>query len=153
MHELSRLVEEWTGAYPDPADWVCAKESARRQAQAQVEVMATRAEKREREELERQREAARLRLHRELGRYLVCLGQGTADLNVVLHQQMLRDIASAERLKQCLDRLGGYPEWPPDLCQEIETFVARLSDNQRRARLLGKEIDAAIEDPRWAAEL
>jgi len=153
LHQLSQLVEGWRGAYPDPADWVRTEEETRRQAQADVEAMAAAALKREQEGLERQREAARLRLHRELGRYLACVGQGTADLNAVLHQQMLRDIASAARLKQCLDRLGGYPEWPPDLFQEIETFVARLTDNQRRARLLGKEIDAALEDPRWAAEL
>lgn len=151
--QLLALVAEWSGRYPDPARWVETQKRARKDAEAQVWALAARAAQREREALLRQREAARLRLQRELGRYLVCLGQSTSDLNGVLHQQMQRDIASAARLKNCLDRLGGYPEWPGDLCQELERFAAGLSDNQRRARLLGKEIDAALEDPRWAAEL
>jgi len=45
----------------------------------------------------------------------------------------------------------GYPDWPADLRRELDSFDRGLTDNQRRARLLGGEIDAAIDDPRWMA--
>jgi len=64
---------------------------------------------------------------------------------------MSRDILSAQSLKNCLERLGGYPEWSPGLRRELEGFARSLKENQRKARLFGKEIDAALEDPRWLA--
>jgi hypothetical protein len=70
-------------------------------------------------------------------------------LNGLFHRQMTRDIASAQRLKKCLARLGGYPEWASEFCREIEEYANGLSEPRRRARLLGKEIDTALEDPRW----
>jgi hypothetical protein len=79
------------------------------------------------------------------------LGEGTSDLNGLIHKQISRDIATAQRLKRCLEKLGGYPEWLPDLCREVEAFANHLSENQCRARLLGKKVDAALEDPRWMA--
>lgn len=65
---------------------------------------------------------------------------------------MSDDILSAQPLKKGLDKLGGYPEWPLELCWEPEDFAKEFSENQRCARLLGKEIDAALEDPRWLAD-
>jgi len=70
----------------------------------------------------------------------------------VLYQQMSRDIASARRLKQCWEKLGGYPNWDQELC-ELKNFSQQLTENQRTARLLGKELDAALGDPRWEADL
>jgi hypothetical protein len=64
---------------------------------------------------------------------------------------MSRDIATAQRLDQCMKRLGGYPEWPAELGRELDEFYRDLAPNQRHARLLGSEIDAALEDPRWVA--
>jgi hypothetical protein len=153
IRELRPRVESWNGCYPDPTRWLEAEELARQEARTQVELMERRASERQKKGLERQIEAARIRLQRELGRFLVCLDQGTDDLNNLMFQQMSRDIASAERLKQCLEKLGDYPEWDPDLCRELELFVQPLTEGQRRARLLGKELDAALEDPRWSALL
>lgn len=85
----------------------------------------------------RQHESACLRLKRELGRFLACLGQGTEDLNTVLYQQMTRDIATAERLRNCLEKLGGYPEWEPELKKQLDRFAQSLQEGQIRARLLG----------------
>ena len=113
--------------------------------------MEQRASERERDGLKRQLEAARLRLRRELGRYLMCVAPLAADLNGVFHHQMIRDIASAHRLKQCYEKLGGYPEWPADLQEELEAFADGLAENQKKARLLGTELDAALQDPRWQA--
>jgi len=105
--------------------------------------------KREKEALKGQLLAARLSLQRELGRYLACVDEDSGDFNDTLLGQLTRDIASANRLKACLEKLGGYPEWSPINCRESKAFVQRLSANQRKARLLGNEIDAALEDPRW----
>lgn len=153
LKDLQERVETWDGVYPDPMAWRAAEEAAQAEAEKRVRQMEKRAAQREREALQRQVEAARLRLLRELGRYLVCLGEGTADLNGTLHRQMNRDIASAERLRRALgkDRLDGYPEWPPALCEELDSFAAALPESQRRARLMGKELDAALDDPRWSA--
>ena len=151
MEELKHRVEGWNGEYPDPEQWLHAERIAREEARKHVDSLAHRVAQREREGLERQLHAARLRLQRELGRYLACLGEGTSDLNGLLHRQITRDIASAHRLKKCLERLGGYPEWPTSLCSELQAFSDKLSEAQCRARLMGKEIDAALDDPRWLA--
>jgi len=151
MEELKHHVEGWSGDYPDPEQWLNAERIAKEEARRQVVFLERRAAQREREGLDRQILAARLRLQRELGRYLACLGEGTSDLNALLHRQMTRDIASAQRLKKCLEKLEGYPDWPASLCSELEAFAAKLSESQCRARLLGKEIDAALDDPRWLA--
>ena len=149
--DLEKHLQKWDGSYADPEKRLREEQSAQRKAERQVRELEARTDQRERQGLERQVAAARIRLQIELGRYLVCIGAGAADLNKLLHTQMKRDIASSNRLKRCIVRLGGYPKWPPDLCQELESFVSGLSDNQRKARLLGKEIDAALEDPRWEA--
>lgn len=49
--------------------------------------------------------------------------------------------------------LGGYPTWDDESVRGLGQFVGKLTENQRRARLLGKELDAALEDPRWAARV
>ncbi len=36
---------------------------------------------------------------------------------------------------------------------ELDALYKGLADNQRKARLLGREIEAALEDPRWMADL
>jgi len=91
--------------------------------------------------------------HRELGRYLVCVAGQAGDLSGILNQQISRDIATAQRLRRCLEKLGGWPEWSLEQSSELELFYGRLTENQVRARLLGKEIDAALEDPRWLADV
>lgn len=153
LEELERRVKAWNGEYPDPEVWLRAERAARAAAETLVRNLEQQAAQREREGLERQAAAAHLRLQRELGRYLACLEAGTADLNGLLHKQMSRDISSSQRLKKCLEKLGGYPDWAPALCQELQTFADQLTDNQRRARLLGTVLDAALEDPRWSADL
>lgn len=150
--EIEGLIDSWDGNYPDPDKWLEVQLKARQEAKNQVLSMEERVAKCEQEALNRQKAAASIRLQRELGKYLICLGANVENMNEILHQQMSRDIASAQRLKRCLERLGGYPEWPLNLYKELEAFVNNLSENQRKARLLGKEIDAALDDPRWLVE-
>ena len=154
IEDLEGRVDAWNGNYSDPDKWLRADREAQSTAERHVRHLKNRAHQRETGGLNRQISAARLRLQRELGRYLTCLGNGTdtTDLNGLLHRQITRDISSAQRLKKCLERFGGYPEWSPTLCLELEEFAQHLSENRRKARLLGKEIDAALEDPRWQAQ-
>ena len=149
---LRRRLEAWTGEYPDPREWRDAEELARREAEKAVRAMDRRAHERVAANLRRQTEAASLRLQRELGRYLVCLDAGNPDLNAVLYQQMSRDIASAARLNKAREHLGGHPEWSAEIRRELLEFCETLTANQRRARLLGSEIDAALADPRWMVD-
>jgi len=151
LRELTKRIDQWDGEYPDPAEWQDAERAARRQAQKLVRQMVKEAAERERKALERQLQAARIRLQRELGRYLVCASGGTDDLNAVLHRQMSRDIAGAQRLKRCMEMLDGYPEWPEQLRQELNEFDAELTANRRQALVAGSELEAALNDPRWAA--
>jgi len=75
----------------------------------------------------------------------------SADLNRVFHEQMTRDIAGAKRLQQCYHLLEGYPDWPDQMKEELDLYCAGLSNNQRLGRLMGSELDAALQDPRWTA--
>jgi len=151
FQELEKLIQAWDGTYPDPGEWIGAERKARREAQEQVGQMEERARQLERQALDRQVAAARARLLKELGRYLLCLDSSSGDLNTVFYRHMSRDLPGAERLRRCYYQLGGYPAWPESLRLELEEFVNALSDNQRKARLLGNELDAALEDPRWEA--
>jgi hypothetical protein len=151
VRHFGELFESWSGDFPDPGQWLAAETAAAAEARRLVAMMEARARKSETRALEAQVAAARARLLRELGRYLACLGQGTGDLNALFHQQMSRDIGSASRLKEALQRFGGYPTWSPEVCRELEVFASRLNENQRKARLLGRELDAALQDPRWGA--
>jgi hypothetical protein len=151
LQALKNLVSKWDGNYPDPDQWIRAKAAATAKAAAAARQLLNRARERQEAGLRRQIAACRQRLLKELGRYLVCVEGSAADLNGVFYRQMSRDIAGARRLQLCLERLGGYPEWPPGLSQELEAFYAGLSPGQRDARLLGSEVDAALDDPRWGA--
>lgn len=82
---------------------------------------------------------------------LVCINKEVEELNQVLYKQMNRDIGRAQRLKKCLEKLGGYPERPESFLGELRIFLDALTPNDRSARLLGSQIDAALDDPRWAA--
>jgi len=100
--------------------------------------------------LERQVDAARLRLTREVGRFLLCLVPHAVDLNQAFHDQQTRNIASAERLRRA-HALVGYPDWQPSLVAELRGEVEDLVANQRKNVLIGSPLDAALDDPRWQA--
>jgi hypothetical protein len=141
----------WRGDLPDSGLWITALEKAKEKARKLVKQMARRADEIEKEGKRLQAEAARLRLLKELGRYIVCITEEIGDLNNILYKQMNRDIASKQRLARCLEKLGGYPEWSESLKDELKCFLEKLKSNDRNARLLGSQLDAALEDPRWEA--
>ena len=129
-----------------------AQTKTRRSARRLARQLHAQAEERERRGLQRQIEAASIRLKRELGRYLICLGGGARNLNDFMYQQLSRaELAGRRRLQQCQERLGGYPLWSDWLVRELDEFARTLSAGERRARVAGSELDAALQDPRWAA--
>jgi hypothetical protein len=148
--DLKQHVDQWDGALPAPDDWLKAERQAEHEARCAVLRMQQEAREREEAMRERQLVAARLRLLKELGRYFVGLGAAMGQFNQVWYERMTRDIATAQRLRAALERLGGdYPTWPPELEPEMEHYRRTASGNQRKARMAGKEIDAALQDPRW----
>lgn len=151
LAELRAPAESWEGEYPDVERWLAAVADAEKVAQQEVQRLEQQAARRECEALERQVSAARVRLQLELGRYLATLGGGTDELNVLFHRQMIRDRASGQRMQECFKRFGDYPEWPSSLCHELAEFADQLTEGQKRARQAFKELDAALQDPRWEA--
>ncbi|MFZ2147693.1 MAG: helicase-related protein [Sedimentisphaerales bacterium] len=151
FQELEKKLASWDGNYPDPKIWLKAQEAASRVARKHVKAMIARAQEIEQKGKRLQAEAARLRLLKELGRFLVCVEEEVGDLNRVLFRQLKRDLATALRLEKCLEKLGGYPEWSEFLLEELREFLDTLTPNDRNARLLGSQLDAALDDPRWQA--
>lgn len=151
LPQLRKLLDGWNGEAPDPERWVAAKRAADRDARRQVADMRAQADRRQREALNAQVAAARERLLKELARFLYCL-DANADLNKTWYEQLQRTGGTAERLKQAFKRLAGeWPDWPDDIRTDAAEFVADLTQNRKDARLLGTELDAALQDPRWKA--
>ncbi|HYN77407.1 MAG TPA: hypothetical protein VES73_06415, partial [Lamprocystis sp. (in: g-proteobacteria)] len=148
--DLKQRVDHWDGTLPGADDWLAAERGAEQGARDAVVQMQQQALAREGAMRGRQLAAARLRLLKELGRYFVGLGATMGQFNQVWYEQMSRDFATAQRLREGLKRLGGdYPAWPPKLEPELEHYRRNATANQRKARMAGKEIDAALQDPRW----
>jgi len=151
MEEVKARVDGWDGTYPDPEEWTSASDIARREASQRLQEMEVAASEKEYQGLLNQTDAARIRLTRELGRYLVSQGAGTDDLNNFLYQMITRGLEGARRLKKALEMLGGYPEWDTETLRDLTAFASGLTDNQIKGRSMMKEIDAALQDPRWDA--
>lgn len=152
VRELRQRLDKWSGGLPDPGRWLAARQFAEAEAKRLVISMRDLAQSRHNDAIEAQLSAARERLTKELGRFLVCLGTGADNLNEVFYQHMSRDVSTAARLREVFERLGSrYPDWSSEACQELAAFYEQLSENQRKARLLGREVDAALQDPRWKA--
>ena len=147
---LEELAQTWDGRLPDPVEWHNCTLKAEEEAKNEVVRMAGQAIEREQRAFQRQLEAARTRLSRELGRYLVCAGADPHALKQAFYEHMKQDIGAAgTRLKLCFDRLGGYPDWSDIFCRMLEQWVGALPEYRRTSRLAGMELDAALRDPRW----
>lgn len=151
LADLRKRLAAWEGVYPEPEAWQQAKQHAQQLAARRARDLKAHATRRLAACRQRQVQAARARLQRELGRYLMAVDENASDLNALLYQQTTRDIATAARLQKCLERLGGYPSWDRELRAELDQFAQALTDNARKGRLLGRELEAALNDPRWIA--
>lgn len=151
---LERLISRWDGSYPDPKVWVQTKTRAEKLAKKIVIEMKKRADEKEKKGIERQLEAAKLRLLKELGILLVSYTGDIGDLNKTMSELIKKkDSLTANRLSRCLGRLGGYPQWPDSLKEELVEFLKTAKENDKKARILGKEVDAALDDPRWTTKI
>ena len=86
------------------------------------------------------------------GQSQTCFEPANGDLNGKMHRLMQDRTATAERLRKVYSRLGGYPSWDAHQLTEILEFRDELSPAQIKIRLTGRELDAALADPRWDVE-
>lgn len=151
MTELRQLLCEWEGNPTPPSPGLLAKaeREATETATLRVKRMERQALREERAGLERQLEAARRRLLRELARTLRCISAG--DLDKAFRNRVRAEQSLEGRYHRALQLLGAYPAWPPEVEEDASQFVDGISNKDRVARIAGSEIDAALNDPRWAA--
>jgi hypothetical protein len=148
--ELLKLVTAWNGTSPALDDWLSAQRSVRAQARQQVEAMMKLAASRVATIRAQQIAAAKFRLQDELGRFLICVQPDTDDLNGKLHRMTQDRTATADRLRRVFQRLGEYPDWTVAKLQALRSLRDDMTANQIKTRLTGRELDAAMDDPRWA---
>ena len=142
--QLAPLVSAWDGNFPSPEVWKQAEADAQHTAGECVRHLEEQAARRIQEMAKRQVEAARLRLQKELGRYLVCFSKSTADLNNVMYRQMSRDIATAQRLEQCMKwlvgilngRLNFAVNWTNSIVTSLPTSAMRACSVRRSTQHL-----------------
>jgi superfamily II DNA or RNA helicase len=147
--QLVRLIEAWDGTPAPPHLRLQARDEAAAAARQRVEAMQQAAQAEEAAGLRRQLAAARRRLLRELGRTLRVLGEG--DLNAIFRRQVQRESSPQERYRRALVLLGGYPDWSAEDIADATDYANRASEKERKARVAGSEVDAALNDPRWLA--
>ena len=148
--DLVGLVDAWDGKPVSPSLIYKARTEAEQAAFDRLLNMQFAAQVRERTALERQVEGARLRLRRELGRTLRCLGFG--NLNELFRKQVKLENTSEGRYQKALRRLGNYPIWSSEEIHGFDTYVRTIREEEKTGRIrLGSEIEAALNDPRWAA--
>ncbi len=150
LNQLRELIAGWDGIEPSAEQWRNVVRDAENEARQLIAVSKQRLEFTLDRAKTAQLAAARLRLTLELGRFLVCLGTTLDALNAVFYEQMNREHATAARLRRCYARFGDdYPEWTPEIRAELLRFASEVTGNQRAGRLIGSELDAALDDPRW----
>jgi len=151
LAELEEFIEQWDGSRPEPQILLQYSNKARMKAKSIVDAMVIAAKKKESVGLTKQISAARIRLKTEFGRYLICLGNGSSDFAGLISSISQRDTQGSQRVRTVIDRLGVVPEWDSETLRKLLEFYRRLTAGQREARLLFKELDAALSDPRWEA--
>lgn len=150
LAQLKGLVEMWDGTPPPSTLRMQAEKEARDTAKQRVLDMKRQAEAVEEAALRRQVMAARRRLMLELGRTLRCMDDGS--LNDIFRTLVQREQGMNDRYHTALRLLDGYPQWTPEDIADIDAFVSSLKPKDKKARIAGSEIDAAINDPRWMAK-
>ncbi len=149
VRQLRKLIDSWDNTPPPPGLIVQVKEAATRDAKKRVREMSRQAKDEATQSIKRQLAGARARLMRELARTLCCIGQG--DLNMLFSQQIQQERRSDGRFHRALELLEGYPSWTFEEGEDAKAFAAGLKTNEIEGRMLGSEIDAALNDPRWLA--
>ena len=147
--DLKAFVASWDGKEAPTGAWQAARTELRLAAQSKVADMANRSATAAASKAAAQNEAARLRLVDELGRLLICFEPDIDDLNGKFHRLATDQTPTAHRLQNVFGRLGGYPDWEGRHIADLREFRANLGPSQVKTRLTGRELDAALADPRW----
>lgn len=148
--ELQTLVANWDGQEVPKGAWQAARQLLRDEARKTVAEASCRAAAVVATSRSAQLEAARLRLVEELGRTLICFDPDTDDLNGKFHRLARDGTATAERLRKVYARICGYPDWSELHIRDLRDYRAMLTPSQVKTRLTGRELDAALNDPRWS---
>jgi len=69
----------------------------------------------------------------------------------MLHEQIRHERGPDGRYRRCEEVPGGHPDGQKEEVELVDEHVAGLTQNRKDARLLGTELDAALQDPRWRA--
>ena len=85
----------------------------------------------------------------ELGRTLICFEPDTDDLNGKFHRLASEKSPTADRLQHVFAHLEFYPVWDEFRIADLREYRATLTATQVKTRLTGRELDAALHDPRW----
>jgi superfamily II DNA or RNA helicase len=147
--DLKSLVASWDGNEAPTGAWQAVRTSLRATAQGKVSELEGLYTNEAAAKAAAQREAARLRLTEELGRLLICFEPDIDDLNGKLYRLASEQTPTAHRLQNVLGRLEGYPDWGGRHVADLREFRANLGPSQIKTRLIGRELDAALADPRW----
>jgi hypothetical protein len=151
--DVRRLVAEWDGGEPAPEAWNTARIDLEGRARRVVEQWRARAKAMITCDREQHREAARLRVIDELGHLLICFPPDTDDLNGKFHRLASEATPTADRLRSVYRRLGAYPDSSAGHLADLRAFRNDLSSAQTKTRLTGRELDAALADPRWEVQV
>lgn len=147
--DLTAFVNSWDLKEAPIGVWQAARADLSLAAQTKVAEMASRFSSISAAKSAAQIQAARLRLVDELGRLLICFEPDIDDLNGKFHRLASENTPTASRLLNVFGRLGGYPEWEGHQIAELREFRSGLGPSQIKTRLTGRELDAALADPRW----
>lgn len=153
LDQVKALVAAWDGSDPPADAWTAAQRALEAQAREIVQERATRATAAVAQARQAQLAAARFRLVEELGRTLVCFDPETDDLNGKLYRLASDTSPTAHRLRRVLHRLGDYPEWAERHLADLRAYRDNVGAAQLAARRTGRELDAALDDPRWSVTL
>jgi hypothetical protein len=149
--DLKGLVSSWDGKEAPTGAWQAARAKLRLAAQGIAAGMEDRSATAAASKAAAQIAAARLRLVDELGGFLICFEPDTDDLNGRFHRLASDQTPTAHRLQNVFRRLGGYPDWEGHHIADLRDFRANLGPSQVKTRLTGRELDAALADPRWVS--
>ncbi len=147
--DLQELLSTWGGTEVPKGTWQAARAALLADAQQTVAAAAARRSELETASRSAQAAAAQLRLVEELGRMLICFEPDTDDLNGKFHRLATERSPTADRLQTVYARLGGYPDWDDFHITDLREYRAELTAAQVKTRLTGRELDAALGDPRW----
>lgn len=149
MADLEARLSGWNGQPADPQRWVEAMKHASEAASAEVEALEKRARIRIETALNRQQQSARFRLTWQLGKFFACRDPFVEKPNHDMHSLMSQGEGARSRMVKAYELMNGYPDWPPALLDELRRFGQKVSHQERKNRLSYKQIDAALDDPRW----